>query len=308
MDNVARRALRACWLPLARIAARSYVAGPALGDAVRVVRRLAARRVASTVGFWNGDDESPGEVLHQYLTAIDAVVREGVDCYVSIKAPALGLSSQLLTEALEAASRAHVIVHLDSLGPQTAEPTLALLAQLGPDHQIGYTVPGRWRRSLDDVERVAPLAARVRVVKGQFPDHGRAEMDPRSGVLAIVDRLAGRARHVAVATHDTSLAELALGRLRAAATSCELELLFGLPLFEPVRVAARLGVGVRLYIPYGHAWLPYALSQLRVNPRVLWWAARDLARGGAWRLLPPGGAPEGARRSHDTVRQGASIG
>jgi proline dehydrogenase len=309
MDNFAHRIWRACWMPLARFAARAYVAGPSLADAVRAARRLSTRRFASTVGFWNRGDESPREVLGQYLAAIEAVGREGIDCYLSIKAPALGLSRPLLIETVQAAAGAGVRVHLDSLGPETAERTLALLARLADHHEMGYTLPGRWRRSLGDAERATALGLRVRVVKGQFADHERAEMDPRNGVLAIVERLAGRARHVAVATHDASLAEVALGTLRAAATPCELELLFGLPLFEPVRVAAKLGVSVRLYVPYGEAWLPYALSQARANPRVLWWAARDLARGGAWRLPPVGGvvptaAPDGETRKHHVARQG----
>lgn len=315
MANVARRALRACWLPVAKFAARAYVAGPALGDAMRAARRVSARRFASTVGFWDRGDEPPGEVLGHYLAAIDAIAGEGIDCYLSIKAPALGLSPRLLAETLQAAERAGVVVHLDSLAPETVGPTLAWLAELGADHrEVGFTLPGRWRRSLDDVERVASLAGRVRVVKGQFADDERAEMDPRDGVLAIVDRLAGRARHVAVATHDPSLAERALGTLRAAATPCELELLFGLPLFEPMRVAAKLGVSTRLYVPYGDAWLPYALSQARANPRVLWWAARDLTRGGAWRLPRAGDVastattPDGAAGRHHRVRQGVSIG
>src|SRR2546430_13669470 len=28
-------------------------------------------------------------------------------------------------------------------------------------------------------------------------------------------------------------------------------------------------------LPYGHAWLPYGLSQARRNPRILWWTMKD---------------------------------
>ena len=42
-----------------------------------------------------------------------------------------------------------------------------------------------------------------------------------------------------------------------------------------VKAANRLGVKVRVYIPYGDAYLSYALSQVRRNPRILWWLARD---------------------------------
>jgi proline dehydrogenase len=95
-----------------------------------------------------------------------------------------------------------------------------------------------------------------------------------------VDRLAGRARFVAVATHDASLAQMALDRLISAGTPCEAELLYGLPSRHVVRVARANRVVARLYVPYGHAWLPYRLSHARHNPGLLWWVTRDLVRGG----------------------------
>jgi proline dehydrogenase len=35
-------------------------------------------------------------------------------------------------------------------------------------------------------------------------------------------------------------------------------------------------VPVRVYVPYGQAFLPYAMSQLKQNPRIAWWLVRDL--------------------------------
>jgi proline dehydrogenase len=71
----------------------------------------------------------------------------------------------------------------------------------------------------------------------------------------------------------------AVGRLIAAGTDCEVELLYGLPL-KPATAAARsLGVPVRVYVPYGRSWLPYAMREARTNPRTLWWLARDAALG-----------------------------
>jgi proline dehydrogenase len=79
-----------------------------------------------------------------------------------------------------------------------------------------------------------------------------------------------------VATHDPPLAREALRRLHAAGTSCELELLFGLPMNAVMEVAKEQGVSVRLYVPYGEAYMPYALSQARKNPKILGWFIRDI--------------------------------
>ncbi len=138
----------------------------------------------------------------------------------------------------------------------------------------GLTLPGRWRRSQEDAEVAADLGAAVRVVKGQWA--GEPDVDPRAGFMEVVKRLAGRIPGVQVATHDAPLAESALARLGGTSTAAELELLFGLPLAEPARVARRAGVPVRIYVPYGHGWLPYAAKQALRRPRTLLWLTRDL--------------------------------
>jgi proline dehydrogenase len=114
----------------------------------------------------------------------------------------------------------------------------------------------------------------VRVVKGQF---GAAEVHPRAGYMAIVDRLVERgARDVAVATHDAALLKAALGRLDAARIPHEAEFLHGLPMREPLRA---VGGDARVYVPYGAAFLPYALEELRRHPSRAAWLLRDALRG-----------------------------
>jgi hypothetical protein len=108
---------------------------------------------------------------------------------------------------------------------------------------------------------------------GYYSDYPNVNL--RAGYLAIIDKLAGRATHVAVATHHPLLAAEALLRLQVAGTSCELELLFGLPMNAVRKVAAKAGVEVRVYIPYGESYLPYALSQVRKKPEILLWVVRD---------------------------------
>ena len=256
------------------------MAGPALGDALATYRRVAWRGFAGTVGFWNGDRQEPEEVAEVYLDALGALGRDPLDCYLSVKALPLDFSRALSSEIVERARQEGVRVHFDSLGPDTVESTFAMIEDgLARYRRLGCTIPGRWRRSLGDAFHAADLGLNVRVVKGQFPDMSWGALDPRSGFLAVVDRLAGRARFVAVATHDAALARMALDRLIAAGTPCELELLFGLPLRRATRVAREAGVGVRLYVPFGHAWLPYRLSEARRNPGLLWWLLRDLVGG-----------------------------
>ena len=237
---------------------------------------LDATGFRSTLCFWNRVTDLPRDIADQYLDAIDAIRTAGVDCYLSIKAPPLRFSASLVREVFERSRAREVPIHFDSLGPEAADPTFSLIQEFLPMHRkVGCTLPGRWRRSVSDADRAVELGLRVRVVKGQWPDPRDRAVDPRVGFLEVIDRIAGRVRHAAVATHDAALAREAIHRLRAAGTPCELELLYGLPVRRPVAAAKLERVPVRLYIPYGHGWLPHALFQLKTKPstafRVLEW-------------------------------------
>lgn len=272
--------IAAPWLPLLRKAARSYVAGPRLQDAIQVARSFAARGVpATTLCFWDAQDDVPRHVADMYRAAVQAIETERLDSYVSIKAPSLAFDAGLVMEIVKAARDAGGIrVHFDSLGPESADRTFGLIEQACAYHvPLGCTLPGRWWRSPRDAERAVQMGVRVRVVKGQWPDLG-AGVDPHAGFLEVIDALAGSAGPVAVATHEPVLAATAIGKLRSAGTPCEMELLFGLPSKAVLRVSRELAVPVRYYLPYGHAWLPYALRQARHNPRILWWVLRDASK------------------------------
>jgi proline dehydrogenase len=283
MIRSGHNALRSCWLRVAARAARAYVAGPELSDAMGTCRLAAKHGFSSTIAFWNEDHLRPRQVADAHRYALDALGGDGPrhSC-LALKAPALGFDASLISEILEQASRGKVAVHFDSLGPEAADATFALIRdEIGNHPAPGCTLPGRWRRSLEDAEVAVDLKLPARVVKGQWSDPERGESDPREGFLAVIDRLAGRASHVRVATHDPLLVGEALRRLNASRTSCEVELLFGLPLRPAIQAADAAGASVRIYVPYGLAWLRYSLSRACRNPRILGWILRDSFAGGA---------------------------
>jgi proline dehydrogenase len=273
-----------CAHALARWASRAYTAGPKLEDALRVCHKASAQALATTVAFWNAAGESPRSVANAYLRAIDAIGHEGLDCSVSVKASAIASSRPLTEELVERAIQAGVGLHFDAMRPDSVDASWRLIAESAARFaRVGCTLPGRWARSARDARTAVELGVSVRVVKGQWADPDR-DLDPRQGYLSLIDALAGRARDVGVATHDIPLARDALRRLRDAGTPCHLELLFGLPMSDSLQLAREAGIAVRVYVPYGSAWIPYCLSRLRENPGILLWLLRDTCLGRAGKL------------------------
>jgi CelD/BcsL family acetyltransferase involved in cellulose biosynthesis len=277
--RVARRAVRRGAEALLAPVARRFLVGEALADALRVDEQLAARDIHSAVAFWDGPGDNPRVVADHYLAALDALGERDTASYLAIKLPSLSFQADLLGEVVERARSIGRRVHFDALGPETAERTRDAAEdalRVFPGASVSHTLPGRWRRSLDDADGLTATGRPVRVVKGEWPDPEDPDRDLRAGYLEVIDRLCGRTAEVAVATHDLTLAREALGRLRAAGTPCTLELLYGMHTRGPLGLARELGVDVRVYLPYGQAYLPYVLSSMRAHPTFGLRLLRDL--------------------------------
>ncbi|ABD86235.1 proline dehydrogenase [Rhodopseudomonas palustris] len=277
-----RDRLSASILPLVEHAARPYLGGDTVEDALCVARRLALENAASTLGFWDTADYAGREVADIYLASIARLSDGSLDSYVSVKPPALRFDPSLAIELAAAAAASGVRLHCDSHGIEVADRSnamlQAMLTRVGAGC-VGTTLPGRWARSVADADWAVANGLNVRVVKGQWPDPGDPQRDMGKGFLDVIDRLAGRARHIAVATHDLPLASEAIRRIRATGTSYELELLFGMPLQPLRRWAADHQVKTRIYVPFGKGFIPNALNVLRQNPGLMWRIAKRRLTG-----------------------------
>ncbi len=276
--------LRSKALLLIDRAANAYAAGPKLEGARAVCERLSSEGLNSTICYWNGVSDVPESVADSYIEVLHEIPNLTSNCYLSVKAPAINFDMELLKAVIDRAKSIGALVHFDAMAPDTADATFQLIGEARKIYpKLGCTLPGRWSRSLSDADRAAELGLRVRVVKGQWADPW-ADVNPEQGFLNVIDRLgAQRAHHVAVATHNPTIARTALNRLRTSGTSCELELLYGLPAQSLIEIGRTLNVPVRMYVPYGRAWLPYRLKQIPRNPRLVAWFIRDLCRTRAGR-------------------------
>ena len=250
--------------------------GPGAAAAARRCARLNRQGRGATLGYFQAGAAGPEEIVAANLAAASLFNGSAADVQLSVKAPPLGFDPAHLRSVAEAANAAGLALMFDAHALDHAEPTLAAAsALLGAFPRTGVVIPARWRRSLQDAADFRDTTARIRLVKGEWADPLWGEGDVAANYLALAAQLAGRATPVAVATHDPVLAERALATLLAAGTPCELEQLRGLPGRRTAAVAKRLGVPVRVYVPFGPGWWPYAVDKALARPHLLAWTIRD---------------------------------
>lgn len=241
----------------------AYVAGPDVGSALSVAGKLGEKGYGVALGYWDGPGDSAVRAESMALGVLEGIARTGLDGYLALKPAAPGRIDTILARARELG----IPIHLDSTGLAEAEASWELLGRIGgPD--IGCTLPTLWGRSLADAKRALDLGLRVRVVKGQWPDPDFRAQDEAERFLEIVEAVAD-APYVAVATHDRRLAEAAFARVANAVH----ERMLGLP-WRGASLPR-----TRIYVPFGHPYLPYSADRARSSPRVALWLARDVIRG-----------------------------
>ena len=279
--------------------ALAYSAGPTPEDALRTASSFAGDGYPGILGYINAGNEDPRLVARNSLAALEGIAAGRLDCYLSIKEPALRFDRALTESIVRSGRDKGIRVHFDALSPNDVDRTFALARELHALHpDLGWTLPARWRRSPADAERAVELGVKVRVIKGAWADRPDRERDPREGCLEIVDKLAGRVPEVGGATHNPALAREAVRRLKAAGTPCEIEVVRGYPIHRVLPVAVAEGVRVRVYVPFGNLAFPYTVGQVVRRPRIVAWVVRDVFRGGV------SVAPKDPRRNAGAGRGG----
>ncbi len=180
-------------LPFARRAARRFVAGETLEEALQAVRQLNDEGMLATVDQLGEDvgtaEEARASTL-EVLRILDALHATGLRSNLSVKLTQLGLrvGEELCRMNLESVVQRSAsyrnFVRIDMEGSDVTETTFRIYESLHDRlANVGVVVQAYLRRSERDLrERLIPRGASVRLCKGAYqePPPGRAGSRPPS--------------------------------------------------------------------------------------------------------------------------------
>jgi proline dehydrogenase len=151
--------------------------------------------------------------------------------------------------------------------------TLKLFREAATKHpQSRLAIQAALRRTPLDLEALASLKPRIRLVKGAYAEPVEVAQQGRSEIKAqfkfLTDWLFQHGTDPAFGTHDGELiayAREAAARAGKGPKEFEIQLLYGIRRDLQQELASS-GYRVRVYIPYGSAWYPYLTRRMAERP------------------------------------------
>ena len=288
-DAIARRGMRYGF-------ARRFVAGETLAEALTASRELCqqGRHVSlNHLGENVSTETAARDVCAGYIQMIEEMHSANLAGNISIKLTQLGLDlGRPLCQSLAAsiARRAAELgrtIEMDMEGSVYTDVTLDIFEAVQREcGNTGLAVQAYLHRTEKDLQRLAALKPKIRLVKGAYREpksialQGKADVDANYKRITTL-LLEGSAQGTflpAIASHDPFMvahAQTEISRLGLARDRYEFQMIYGIrrDLQQEVHAA---GHTLQVYVPFGTDWCPYFMRRLSERPANCWFVLRSL--------------------------------
>lgn len=301
LDHIIAATLPVVPKPLVRYFSRTYIAGEHEHEAIAAVRALNAERAMATVdvlGEDTFDEAQADQTVRDYLSFVDAITKNHLDCNLSVKLTAFGLlidrdlCVQKLRLVLDAARERGLFVRIDMEDSSVTTKTLDIYREVRREYeQVGPVLQAYLRRTLTDVRELLAFHEQlgqplnVRLCKGIYVEPATVAFKDRQVVrqsyMNLLQILLESGAYVGIATHDETLlyeGARIVDRLGLSPERYEFQMLHGvIPQIRGLLLAE--GHRVRVYVPFGANWYGYSVRRLKENPTVAGYVAKNVIGG-----------------------------
>jgi len=273
--------------------ARRFVAGETEATALEHARQLNQRDVGAILNLL-------GEHYHSrppadrdtdtYCRLVEDIGNTNLEACISVKPSQLGLDIEAgvfranLERIVETAASEGVFVWIDMEDHTTTDVTLDAFETLAreSDAGVGVCVQANLERTPKDLEVLATVPGKVRLVKGAydppegvgFTEKSRVDEAYRSCLETMFETFE---EGIAVGSHDPAMIDYAAELHAEYGTPYEVQMLMGVREDAQTNLARERAVWQ--YVPYGGKWLSYFYRRVRERKENALFAARALLSG-----------------------------
>lgn len=260
--------------------AKRWIAGYTIEDAVKSAEDANNRKILAIInrlGEHTPDRKMIDAYTEEYLKLIDIIHADNIQGTISVKPSQLGLAleapmfNDLLLKILRKAEDNGLFLWIDMENSPYTTATIDAYRDLLVSHKsVGMCLQSNMKRTENDLKDLLPRGAKIRLVKGAYPENSEIAYKRRSDVDAnyrrLMEILFDQGEFFAIATHDGKLVEAAKKLSRDHKAHFEFQLLKGIrDDLKPSLVDE--GFRVSEYIPYGPEWYNYSKRRLRERKR-----------------------------------------
>ncbi|GAB7094319.1 proline dehydrogenase [Halolamina litorea] len=258
--------------------ASNFVAGESPATALDHVAQQNADDVnviLNLLGEHYHDENAAASDTQAYRALVRDIADSEVDACISIKPSQIGIDIGADTfesnfrSIVEAAQEAGVFVWCDMEDVDTTDTTLDAFETLAEefDGGIGQCVQSNLRRTADDLERLADVPGKIRLVKGAYDESPEVSYKEKSKVNEryredLETLFAEYEGDIAVGSHDPEMIDYARDLREEYGREFEIQMLMGVR-EDAQRDLAAEGEEVWQYAPYGDKWLSYFYRRVR---------------------------------------------
>lgn len=273
--------------------ARRFIAGTTLAEALDVTASLKAKGFLTTLDHLGESVASTREATaaaDQYIIMLRALKERGLDRNVSLKLTQMGLSIdptlcfENVKKIVAATEASQSFVRIDMEGSDVAQATLDMVVHLKQTRNtpIGIVLQAMLKRTPMDMVSLLERGISIRLCKGAYREPANVAwqqmVEIRHQYAALAKRLITSSGYHGIATHDPAL----ISEIKAFAKThkiapdqFEFQMLLGIRPSLQKQIVAE-GWRLRLYVPFGKAWLPYTWRRIRERKENLWFAVKSM--------------------------------
>jgi len=271
--------------PIVGYFSKTYIAGPNLEDAVRVIKDLNAKGMMATMdllGEESREVEKAYQAAEEYVNILKTIHDERINSNVSVKPTQMGLvidkemCYQHIRRIVETAKKYDNFVRVDMEDRHCTTDTIKIYLRLKEEFEnyVGTVIQAYLRRTSDDINNLIKHKANLRLCKGIYVEPREAAYKDmaiiNSNYKYNLEKLLASGCYVGIATHDEKLVWHALSiieKYHLPPEQYEFQMLLGVD--EKLRqIILNAGHRLRVYVPYGQEWYAYSTRRLKENPKM----------------------------------------
>jgi proline dehydrogenase len=256
--------------------AKRFIAGPDLKTALPAIRSIEDSGYFSSIDILGESVRTRPQVeatKSEYLKLFESLssINQSFDFSIKLSQLGLDIDKKFCTENLKQLARAlgNHTIRLDMEDSTRTQHTLKICEEVHKTYpHIGQAIQAYLFRSESDVRHCIDNRISIRLCKGAYKepsDVALQSMDKiRENFFKLACQLLKEGYQPAIATHDENLLIELLDFIRQEKInpkSFYFEMLYGIRR-DLQKILKAKGYQVRIYIPYGKAWLPYTLRRL----------------------------------------------